>query len=61
MILSAFLNHHYERLSADEQRLFQELLECADPQLADWLCRDAKPTDQGMATIVARILSARRG
>lgn len=58
LILSAFVDHHYGGLDEAERRLFDQLLESTDPQLADWLCHGAKPTDQGMAVIVKRILSA---
>lgn len=61
LILSGFVTGNYCALSAAEQALFEQLLECADPQLSDWLCNGAQPDDQGMATIVKRILSAARG
>lgn len=58
LILAGFMDTHYARLSAAEQRLFEKLLACADPQLTAWLCHGAPPAEQGMATIVQRILSA---
>ncbi len=58
LILSAFVDEHYRALNGAERRLFAQLLEHADPQLADWLCHGVPPTDHGMATIVERILSA---
>ncbi|MGI9311082.1 MAG: succinate dehydrogenase assembly factor 2 [bacterium] len=61
LILSAFATRHYPRLTAVEQRRFARLLDCADPQLADWLCGGATPDDPEMASIVERILSAGRG
>ena len=60
LILSGFVEHHYDNLNASERQLFDQLLECTDPQLADWLCHAATPTDQGMATIVNYILSTHR-
>lgn len=57
MILSGFVENHYDALSHAEQNLFARLLESADPQLANWLCHGVKPTDRGMAAIVERILS----
>jgi antitoxin CptB len=61
LILSAFVNDHYHQLNGQERQLFDQLLESTDPELTDWLCLSAQPTDQGMATIVKRILPADLG
>ena len=60
LILSTFVDYHYHGLNETERRLFDQLLESADPQLADWLCHGHQPADQGMAVIVERILSTHR-
>ena len=57
MILSRFLNDHFDQLNDRQQVLFEQLLEIADPQLADWFNNKEKPNDQGMAEIVETILS----
>ncbi|CAJ2376331.1 MAG: succinate dehydrogenase assembly factor 2 [Gammaproteobacteria bacterium] len=59
LILSDFATNHAAALSADEQRCFDRLLDCADPQLSDWLCNGAAPRDPELASLVKRILSSR--
>ncbi|MGR3913458.1 MAG: succinate dehydrogenase assembly factor 2 [Gammaproteobacteria bacterium] len=60
LILSEFATTHCAALSAREQRRFDHLLECADPQLSDWLCNGIAPGDPELAAIVRRILSSRQ-
>ncbi len=60
LILSTFVHDHYDHLNESEQQLFALLLESPDPQLAGWLHHGVQPTNQGMETIVKRILSASR-
>ena len=60
LILTAFVDAHYDGLSEAERRRFERLLESADPQLTDWLCHDAQPADKEIASIVKRILATHR-
>jgi len=59
LILSEFTTTHGAALSAREQRSFDRLLGCADPQLSDWLCNGIPPGDPELAAIVEHILSSR--
>ena len=61
LILSAFVAAHYDSLTAAERRRFDRLLDCADPQLADWLCHGVTPPDHETAVLVERIRAAHRG
>ncbi|NKB64600.1 MAG: succinate dehydrogenase assembly factor 2 [Gammaproteobacteria bacterium] len=56
IVLSRFVTKYYADLNRDERVLFESLLEKQDPILNEWLYNDVMPEDQGMATIVKRIL-----
>jgi len=60
LMLAAFVDAEYDELSAAERGAFERLLQCADPQLADWLCHGATPTSHELAAIVERIRAAHR-
>ena len=57
LILGRFVENHYTKLNRDEQMAFDLLLDIEDPLLTEWLCLEVKPKDQGMITIVSKILS----
>jgi len=61
LILSAFVDAHYDALTAAERIHFDRLLDCADPQLADYLCHGATPPAHETAALVERIRAAHRG
>lgn len=61
LILAAFVDAHYDALSAAERMQFERLLDCADPQLAGYLCHGATPPDHELAALVERIRVAHRG
>jgi len=60
LILAAFVDARYDELTAAERGAFERLLQCADPQLADWLCHGATPTSHELAALVERIRAAHR-
>jgi len=60
LLLSAFVDRHYRQMNDAERRHFDRLLQSPDPQLSDWLCQDAQPTDPEIAALVKRIRAAHR-
>ncbi len=55
LILGGFLESGYGRLSAEQQRMFADLLEFPDQTLLDWLMGRATPTEIEAAALVKRI------
>lgn len=59
LLLSAFLEQHYEDLSAADQDSFEKLLNCTDDLLMRWLTERAVPSDPTVSRIVAKITASR--
>jgi antitoxin CptB len=58
MLLQAFLDHHYDQVSADEQRVFEALLNYPDPLLLEYVMGRITPADPLLAHVVARLRAA---
>ncbi len=43
LILAPFLDNVYDQLPTDEQQMFQDLLECEDQDLFNWLLDKHEP------------------
>lgn len=57
LVLLPFLENHYPSLNADDQVLFQHLLESEDQDLFSWFLRKGEPEDPDIRRIVQIILS----
>ena len=57
LILSRFVSSHYSALDEKEISQLKEMLEVEDPILTEWLCYGELPVDQGLESIVKKILS----
>ncbi len=55
LILQRFLAQGLDKLSPEEIRLFDSLLECTDPELFAWLMGHEKAHDEGLNKIVTLI------
>jgi antitoxin CptB len=60
VLLEAYLERHYDAGSAEERRLFAELLELQDLQLCAYLFGRETPADSGIARLVSRISTSLR-
>lgn len=60
LILQPFVEEDYLSLSSEDQRRFQQLLECEDQDLFTWFMRRGEPEDSEMKAIVKVILDARK-
>lgn len=58
VLLTRYLDAHYESSGEADKAVFRGLLELSDPELARYLLRGDAPDDQGLASIIERI---RRG
>ena len=58
VLLTSYLDAHYEASSEADKASFRRLLELSDPELARYLLSGDAPDDQGLASIIERI---RRG
>ncbi|MER1702128.1 FAD assembly factor SdhE, partial [Proteus mirabilis] len=47
-----FFENEYDTLSDDDKRLFVRLLECADPDLFNWLMNHGRPDDEDLYYMV---------
>ncbi|HBC6258865.1 TPA: FAD assembly factor SdhE [Proteus mirabilis] len=50
-----FFENEYDTLSDDDKRLFVRLLECADPDLFNWLMNHGRPDDEDLYYMVKLI------
>ncbi|HCH50172.1 MAG TPA: FAD assembly factor SdhE [Proteus sp.] len=50
-----FFENEYDTLSDDDKALFVRLLECADPDLFNWLMNHGRPEDDKLYYIVKLI------
>lgn len=55
LILMPFVDMVYPTLSAEEQALFEQLLECEDQDMFSWFLHRQQPEDEGIARIVTII------
>ncbi len=55
ILLTRFLDRHYQTASAAEQAAFRRLLETPDPELFAWLMGRAVAPDEDARTLVDRI------
>ena len=55
-----FFENEYDTLSDDDKRLFVRLLECADPDLFNWLMNHGRPDDEDLYYIVKLIQERNR-
>lgn len=59
LILQPFVEKIYPSLSAEEQQLYQQLLECEDQDLFVWFLRRQEPEDPDLRRIVSIIRETR--
>jgi antitoxin CptB len=59
LILLAFCEKVYPRLSSEEKRDYEQLLECEDQDLFNWLLRKKTPQNLSNRRIIALILASR--
>ena len=52
LVLSPFLENHYDHISREEQELFEELLEEQDQDMFNWFIHRHEPEDQKIKCIV---------
>ncbi|MGR6439716.1 FAD assembly factor SdhE [Proteus mirabilis] len=55
-----FFENEYDTLSDDDKRLFVRLLECADPDLFNWLMNHGRPDDENLYYMVKLIQERNR-
>ena len=55
-----FFENEYDTLSDDDKRLFVRLLECADPDLFNWLMNHGRPDDEDLYYMVKLIQERNR-
>ncbi|EMH0133186.1 TPA: FAD assembly factor SdhE [Proteus mirabilis] len=55
-----FFENEYDTLSDDDKRLFVRLLECADPDLFNWLMNHGCPDDEDLYYMVKLIQERNR-
>ena len=57
VIFQKFFNDHYEKLSEDQKKIFEQLLEHEDPVLFDWLVTELPCENKVLQPIVKNILT----
>ena len=57
LVLQAFLDHHYDKVTVDERRAFETLLNYPDALLFEFIMGRVIPTDQQLANVVTRLRS----
>lgn len=55
LVLEAFLESHYDRLTPEAQAAFEHLLARSNDDLLDWLMGSAEPANAALARIAAQI------
>ncbi len=58
LVLLPFFDKHYQSLNDVQQRQFENLLECTDPELLEWLLGDQQPKDRELQALVTFIKSS---
>lgn len=56
----AFFENEYDTLSDNDKALFVRLLECADPDLFNWLMNHGRPDDESLYYMVKLIQERNR-
>ena len=59
LILQPFAENVYSQLSPDDQRRYEQLLDCEDQDLFSWLLRSKVPEDAQIRQIIDIILASR--
>ena len=52
LLLSPFVDEHFEKLDPEDQALFEQLITCEDQDLFAWLMNRVEPDDEGLKRIV---------
>jgi antitoxin CptB len=55
LLLRRFLEHGYDRLSHEDKRMFEYLLDQKDPDLLAWLMGNSDPLEENARRLVADI------
>jgi antitoxin CptB len=55
VLLSGYLESHYEASSEQDKAAFRQLLTLSDPELVGYLLAGERPDDDAIARLVARI------
>jgi antitoxin CptB len=58
LLLRRFLEHGYDRLSHEDKRMFEYLLDQNDPDLLAWLIGNSDPLEENTRRLVADIRAA---
>jgi antitoxin CptB len=58
LLLRRFLEHGYDRLSHEDKRMFEYLLDQNDPDLLAWLMGNSDPLEENTRRLVADIRAA---
>ncbi len=61
LLFTAFLDHHYGALNADQRQAFARLLGCEDQELYAWLLGRAEAPDAELRAMVAQVRGDGRG
>ena len=56
VLLLPFAEQQYRQLSAEDQAIYRQLLECEDPDLFTWFLEHQVPDDAGLARMVTMVL-----
>ena len=56
LLLSPFLDHHFDALEDEDKQRYERLLEEQDPDLFQWLMNGVKPDDADLKRIVDIII-----
>lgn len=56
--LQSYLLGAYPRATREEQQAFEQILECHDQDLFDWLMGNTQPTDKKLLPVIDRIRSS---
>ncbi|MBV1931813.1 MAG: succinate dehydrogenase assembly factor 2 [Porticoccaceae bacterium] len=59
LILQPFAENVYSQLTPDDQRRYEQLLDCEDQDLFSWLLRSKVPEDAHIRQIVDIVLASR--
>lgn len=62
VLLEPFTNQVFKTLEEQDQRSYEKLLACEDPELFSWFMSEQRPADPGLAAMVDRVIQfARQG
>ncbi len=57
IILGTFLKEQFTQLSGNDQNAFEQLLNCQDQDLFNWLVHKQIPTDPSLLPIITQIIT----